>query len=289
MAPLTLPKFAFFGTPGVAYNTLELLAACGTVPALVVTNPPAPKGRGLALVSSEVSSWAYAHSLPTLTPNSFNNEINEKIRSYGCDFAIVVAYGKIFPIELISLFPKGVINVHYSLLPKYRGASPVETALKNGDAFTGVSIQRMVRALDAGDVLISRKVSINPLETVRELRPRLIAVGVDLLSEILPDFVTGKCIGTPQEESEVTFAPKIKKDNGCLSLTGNSTINWNTYRAYIEGPGTFFFATRGEKRIRVKIIAATYTNKIFVPTRVVPEGKSEQSYNELTQAQWVIC
>lgn len=289
MTPHTLPKFAFFGTPGVARDTLELLAACGTVPTLIVTNPPAPKGRGLALVPSEVFSWASAHSLPTLTPNRLDGDANEKIKSYGCDFAIVVAYGKIFPIELISLFPKGVINVHYSLLPKYRGASPVETALKNSDTFTGVSIQRMAQALDAGDVLISRKVSINPLETARELRPRLIAIGTNLLSEILPDFVAGKCIGIPQEESEATLAPKIKKDSGCLALIGNATINWNTYRAYIEGPGTFFFATRGEKRIRIKIIAATYTNGIFVPTRVVPEGKSEQSYNELVRAQWVVC
>lgn len=283
----TLSNFVFFGTPTTASTTLELLYARGIVPSLIVTNPDAHKGRGLTPTVCESGAWAHEHSLPTLTPQTLDADAIEKIKSYNCDFAVVVAYGKIFPPELISLFPRGVVNVHYSLLPKYRGASPAQAALLHGDTITGVSVQKMIVALDAGDVLAVRSVEIDPLETMHELRPRLIAEGAEVLIETLPCIASGSCVGTAQKEENATYAPKIKKQDGQLTLTDNALTNWNTYRAYVESPGTFFFATRGEKRIRVKIVAATYGDGIFLPTRVVPEGKKEQSYDELIRAQWV--
>ncbi len=281
------PKFVFFGTPATASKTLELLRERGITPTLIVTNPDAPKGRGLSTAVCSAGVWARTNSIHTLTPQKLDADAIAEIKSYNCDFAVVVAYGKIFPAELISLFPHGVVNIHYSLLPNYRGASPVETALLHGDTSTGVSIQKMVSALDAGDVLATRTVAIDPLETMHELRPRLIAAGVEVLIEVLPCIALGNCVGTAQKEDNATYAPKIKKQDGQLTLTDDAHTNWNTYRAYVESPGTFFFATRGEKCIRVKIVTATFNDGAFLPTRVIPEGKKEQSYDELVRAQWV--
>ena len=175
-------KFVFFGTPRVASETLILLIEHGFVPALVVTSPDAPKGRGLALTPSPMKTLAIEQGISVLTPSTLDADALEEIRAYACDYALVVAYGKIFPESLIAEFPKGVLNVHYSLLPKYRGATPLETALLVGESETGVTIQKMVKELDAGDILAQESTLIGEHETAYKLRPRLIKLGAELLA-----------------------------------------------------------------------------------------------------------
>src|SRR5690349_18234144 len=137
-------KFAYFGTPKVASDTLEMLIESGFVPSLVVTSPDAPRGRGLALAPTPTKEAALTRGIPVLAPEKLDENALDAIRSFGCEYAIVVAYGKIFPEELIRIFPLGVLNVHYSLLPKYRGATPLEAALLAGESETGVTVQKMV-------------------------------------------------------------------------------------------------------------------------------------------------
>ena len=280
MTPST-PKFIFFGTPYVGRDTLAHLVENGYVPSLVVTSPDAPSGRGHALTACETKEWALSHNLPVITPQKITKEVVEELDAYGTEYALVVAYGKILPQSLIDIFPKGVLNVHYSLLPKYRGASPVEAALLNGDTLTGVSIQKMVKALDAGDVLEEEEVSILPNETTRELRPRLVQIGAELLVTTLPLFLSGEALYTPQDEAQITLTHKITKEEGELNLFEDARLNWNKYRAYAESPGTYFFMERGGKRIRVKIKTAQFDGKTFTPLRVVPEGKQEMDYEAL--------
>lgn len=270
--------FAYFGTPYVARDTLRILVDRGFVPAVVITSPDAPKGRGMQRMPCETKEWALTQALPVLTPEKITPEVIEEIKGYGCEYAIVVAYGKILPQALIDAFPKGVLNIHYSLLPSYRGASPVEAALLHGDTVTGVSIQQMVYKLDAGDVLASKEVVIDPNETTRELRPRLVTEGAELLAALLPAFEAGAVTPVPQDESRATHTRKIEKSAGELDLAGDPVRNWNTYRAYAESPGTYFFTERNGKRVRVKIVTASYTDGVFVPDRVIPEGKKETSY-----------
>lgn len=279
-----MSTFAYFGTPYVASDTLSILVEHGFVPQVVVTSPDAPKGRGMTLTPSPTKEWALEQDLPVLTPEKIDAETIEAIRGYDCEYAIVVAYGKILPQALIDIFPKGVLNVHYSLLPKYRGASPVEAALLNGDEVTGVSIQRMVYKLDAGDVIASKEVAIEPNETTRELRPRLVTIGAELLADVLPSYLSGELTGTPQNEDEVTFSKKIDKSQGELSLAGDALTNWNTCRAYAESPGTYFFLERNGTPMRVKIITATFDGTNFTPDRIVPEGKREMSYSDFLRA-----
>ncbi len=275
MSPAPEP-FAYFGTPRVAQGTLAILIERGFAPALVVTNPDAPKGRGLALAPSPVKTLALATNIPVETPERLDDAAEAAIRAYGCAYAVVVAYGKIFPESLITSFPLGVLNIHYSLLPKYRGASPVEAALLAGDATTGVAIQTMARELDAGDIVAMQEVAIGPEETTRELRPRLIELGANLLADILPAFLAGRMTPTPQEHARATRAPKIRKEDGLLALDAPAGENWRKYRAYAESPGTYFF-TNG---IRVKIVKASFKNGAFTIERVIPEGKREMSYED---------
>ncbi|MDE2079019.1 MAG: methionyl-tRNA formyltransferase [Patescibacteria group bacterium] len=278
------PKLAFFGTPYVARDTFDILFAKGFVPAVVVTSPDAKKGRGLALQPSEAKSWALAHGIPVLTPEKLDDAVLGEISSFGCDVAIVVAYGKIFPEQFLDAFPRGVLNIHYSLLPKYRGASPVESALLAGDAVTGVSIQKMARELDAGDIVAQTEVPILPEETTQELRPRLITIGAELLAGTLPAFLDGRTVTRPQDASQATFTKKIAKADGLLDLANDPHENWNKYRAYAESPGTYFFLERDGKSVRVKIAAAKYGNGVFTPTRVIPEGKREMNYEDFARS-----
>lgn len=277
-------KFAYFGTPYVARDTLELLIARGFVPTVVITSPDAPKGRGLALASSETKALADERNIEALTPERIDDATIEAIRAYGCDYAIVVAYGKILPQKLIDIFPLGLLNIHYSLLPKYRGASPVEAALLHGDTVTGVTIQKMAYELDAGDILATRELAISPNETVKELKPRLIAAGAELLAEILPAFESGSATFTPQNHAEAARCGKMEKEDGRLSLSDDGKKNWNTYRAYAEWPGTFFFANKNGKDIRVKIVKASLSPKgEFIPERVIPEGKKEMNWADFNR------
>ncbi len=273
--------FLFFGTPYVARDTLARLVETGYRPLAVITAPDAPRGRGQMMTPCETKAWALEHGLTVLTPEKLDANTIKELQSYNADYALVVAYGKIMPRALIESFPLGAVNVHYSLLPKYRGASPVEAALLHNDAITGVAIQQMVYELDAGDVLASREVTIEPTETTRELRPRLIEVGADLLIETLPAFEAGTLTPVPQDHALATRCGKIQKEEGLLDLAGDACENWNKYRAYAESPGTYFFMEKDGKQLRVKIKTAERRDGRFIPLRVVPEGKNETDYASL--------
>jgi len=276
-------SFIYFGTPYVASDTLSVLIERGFVPLAVVTSPDARQGRGLSYAPSSTKVVAEENKIPVLTPERLDSEVLEQIRSYGASYAIVVAYGKILPRAIIESFPLGVLNIHYSLLPKYRGASPVESALLNNETVTGVSIQKMVYELDAGDLIAMKEVAIEPTETTRELRPRLVQIGAELLADTLPAFLEGTLPATPQDAGEATTCGRIEKSEGELSLQDDPQKNWNKYRAYAESPGTYFFMEKNGKKLRVKIKTATFTNGMFTPERIVPEGKKETGYKEFSE------
>ncbi|HUX81172.1 MAG TPA: methionyl-tRNA formyltransferase [Candidatus Paceibacterota bacterium] len=270
----TSPNFIYFGTPSVARDTLAILLAHGFTPSLVVTSPDAPRDRGFTLTPSPTKILALEHHIPVLTPATLDEKTIATIQTYQGDYALVVAYGKIFPETLISAFPQGVLNVHYSLLPKYRGATPLETALLSGEDTTGVTIQKMVKELDAGDIIAQETVAIAPEETARELRPRLIDQGARLLVATLPAYLEGSCTGVPQDPSRVSRSHKLKKEDGLLSLEDPGQENWNKYRAFADTIGTYFF----KEGKRMKITLASFKNNLFTVERVIPEGKKEKAY-----------
>lgn len=267
-------NFIFFGTPDVASKTLEILKENGYLPSLIITATDKPQGRKMILTPPPVKIWAEENKIPYLQPKKIDEDFLNKLKEKNSDLFVVVAYGKILPENLIKMPKLGTINIHYSLLPKYRGASPVEATLLAGDEETGVSIQQMEFALDSGPILALEKIKIDINDTKNILRDKLINIGGNLLCKILPDIINKKIKGQVQNENEATFCKKIKKEHGEINPEGNAKENWNKYRAYFGWPGIFFF----KDGKRIKITKAKYENNLFIIEKVIPEGKKETNY-----------
>jgi methionyl-tRNA formyltransferase len=273
-------KFVFFGTPAVASQTLDILAQNGYTPSLIITSPDKPAGRGLHLTPSPVSIWAEKNNIPCLKPEKITPEFINNLQPTTYNLFIVVAYGKILPQALIDLPELGTINIHYSLLPKYRGASPLESALLNGDEVTGVSIQQMAFKLDSGPILVDKEIQIDINETKKDLRTKLIELGGNLLCETIPKILDKSISPKIQDESKATHCGKIDKEDGEINPSGDPRVNWNKYRAYSGWPGTYFFTNKNSKQIRIKIKQAIFENDQFIIKKVTPEGKKEIDYKE---------
>jgi len=269
-------KFAFWGTPEVASETLEILKQAGYLPSLIVTAPDRPQGRKMIVTPPPVKVWAEQNSIPYIQPEKVSQkEIQDVLRTLDPHFFLVVAYGKILPEEILNLPRLGSLNIHYSLLPKYRGASPVESAILNGDTETGVTIQKMEFKMDSGPIVAQEKVAILPDEKAPDLRERLIRIGGDLLVKILPDFAAEKIIPNAQNESEATFCYKIKKEDGLVDLATESPSElYNKFRAYFHWPRIFFF----KDGKRIIITDAKLKNGELKILKVIPEGGKEQAY-----------
>lgn len=263
-------KIAFFGTPDVSAKILSDLVNSGFQVSLVITQQDRPVGRKQIITPPEVKITAMELGITVLQPEKLDESFIENIKDF--DLGIVVAYGKIIPEKVINTFKKGMINVHYSLLPKWRGASPVENAILNGDKETGVSIQKLVYELDAGPIISEKKISLDNEITGLELRDELTRVGSDLLIEILPGYLEDKINLKEQNHEEATFCKKIKKEHGEIDLTANQEAIWRKYRAYYGWPGVFFFNKNGK---RIKVTEATFIDGKFVVNKAIPEGKKE--------------
>ena len=264
-------NFAFFGTPDVASKTLDILKENGYLPSIIITSPDKPQGRKMVLTPPPVKTWAIENNIPYLQPEKINEEFTLKLSTFNFQLSVVVAYGKILPEVLINTPKLGTINIHYSLLPKYRGASPVEACLLNGDTETGVSIQQMAYKLDSGNIIAEEKLNIGINDTKVELLEKLIKMGGHLLCKIIPHIINQNLNPNIQDESQSTFCGKIKKEDGEIDPNGNPILNWNKYRAFFGWPGVFFF----KNGKRIKITKAKYENDSFIIERVIPEGKKE--------------
>jgi methionyl-tRNA formyltransferase len=278
-------NFVFLGTPDVASKTLDILKSNGYLPSLIITSPDKPQGRKMTITPTPVKLWAIENKIPYLEPEKINDEFINKLSEQKAlpmaslqeglwQLFIVVAYGKILPENFIKIPELGTINIHYSLLPKYRGASPVESSLLCGEIETGVSIQQMEFKLDSGPILAEERINIDINDTKDTLKNKLIKIGGDLLCKILPNIIDKTIEGIRQNENEATFCKKIKKEYGEIDPNANATENWNKYRAYFGWPGVFFF----KDGKRIKITKAKYENNSFTIERVIPEGKKEIDY-----------
>ncbi len=278
-------NFIFWGTPDVASETLEILKTGGYTPSLIITSVDKPQGRKMVVTPSPVKLWAIENNIPYLQPEKLDNEfigkLKKEINSKDITLSIVVAYGKILKEELINLPKLGTLNIHYSLLPKYRGASPLQSALLNGDTRTGITIQQMDFKLDSGPIIAQKEVSIDQNEEKDELERKLIELGAETLASILPNIFNKNINKTKQNEGGATYCTKIKKEDGLINLGSDGLANFNKYRAFSGWPGTYFFIkNKSNKKIRVKINKAKYENNSFTIERVTPEGKKEISFTD---------
>ena len=220
-------KTVFMGTPEFAVKSLDRLYNDGHNIAGVITQPDKPRNRGMKLSFSPVKELATKYELPVYQPTSLkNNEFIELINSFQCDLLVVVAYGRILPKEILNIPTYGTINIHGSLLPKYRGAAPVQWAIINGETKTGVTSQFVVEEVDAGDIIFSKETEIGSDETAGELFDRLSILGAELLSDTVRALESGPVVRIPQDNANVTYAPLITKDM--------LPIDWNKPAAEIK-------------------------------------------------------
>ncbi|PYQ36731.1 MAG: methionyl-tRNA formyltransferase [Acidobacteria bacterium] len=229
----------FCGTPLFAVPTLENLAQSGHRVHLVVTQPDRPKGRGLELVASPVKQSALKLNLPITQPEKIktNEEFRAQLTETKPDAIIVVGYGRIIPQWMLELPPLGNINLHASLLPKYRGAAPIQWAIANGDSVTGNTTMRIDAGLDTGDILLQQELPIAPDDTSETLAPKLATAGADLMIATLRALQAGTIHPRKQDAAQASLAPILRKEDGKLDFSRTATEIYNRLRAFQPWPG----------------------------------------------------
>jgi len=270
-------KIGFFGTPDYAVTTLNTLKSSGFDIVFVVTMPDRPKGRKMVMTPPEAKVWAIENNVPVFQPEKLRDDaFIEALKKYDCDVFVVIAYGKIIPDSILNIPKFKSLNIHGSLLPKYRGSCPIETAILNDDRDTGVCIIQMDSEMDHGPIVASRKVVVeNWPPTAQVLGNEIVKTGADLLVEILPDWVTCKVTPVEQDHSLATFTKKIEKEDGLIDLDGDPYKNYLKIQAYNEWPSAFFF----KDGKRIKITKASYNDGKLTIEKVIPEGKSEMDFS----------
>jgi len=232
-------KLVFCGTPQFAVPSLEHLVAAAFEVQLVVTQPDRPQGRGMEITAPPVKQAAQKLGLPVLQPDKIkaNQDFQNQLRSLQPEAIIVVGYGRIIPPWMLELPPRGNINVHASLLPKYRGAAPIQWAIASGEKVTGVTTMLLNEGLDTGDILLQKELPILPQDNALTLAPRLAELGAGLLVETLRGLEQGSIHPVPQEHSLATLAPILKKEDGQIDFSRTATEIHNRLRGFQPWPG----------------------------------------------------
>lgn len=260
-------KLVFCGTPQFAVPSLQKLAESGFDVRLVVTQPDRPQGRGLKLTASPVKQTALKFGLPVVQPDKIkrNEEFQKQLSEIAPEAIIVVGYGRIIPPWMLQLPPLGNINVHGSLLPKYRGAAPIQWAIASGETVTGITTMRLDEGLDTGNILLQHEMPIAADDTAVTIAPRLAAMGADLLVQTLRGLQQGSVSPVPQDHSRASLAPILKREDGLVDFNRTAAEIYNRLRGFQPWPGAYTLF-RGKN---LKIIAA----QPFQNASAIPGGK----------------
>lgn len=266
-------RVLFMGTPDFAVPSLEALLEAGHDIAGVFTQPDKPKNRGMKQAPPPVKVTAQEHGLPVWQPEKLRDGTAMSIiRELEPELIVVAAYGRILPREILDYPSFGCINVHSSLLPRYRGAAPIHWAILNGDPVTGVTIMHMAEALDAGDIISQVKTPIAPDETAQELHDRLAVMGAVLLRETVEAIATGSAVRKPQEADQVTFAPMLSRELSPLDFEKPALVLHNQVRGLNPWPGAT--AELGGARCKIWKTAVLTEETDQVPGTVLEAGKA---------------
>lgn len=235
-------RIVFMGTPDFAVPSLEALLKSDDEVVGIVTQPDRPKGRGQTLSPSPVKLIAQRENIPLLQPTKMKDpDFLAALAGWKPDLIAVAAFGRILPPAILSLPPKGCINVHGSLLPKYRGAGPIQWAIINGEKETGITTMLMDEGMDTGAMLLQEKIAITPDDTAGSLSPRLAELGGRLLVETLTRLKAGTVVPRPQDHPQATMAPLLKKEDGVIDWTLPATAIANRIRGLTPWPGAYTF------------------------------------------------
>ena len=265
-------RLAFLGTPDFALAALRRIVAAGHEVACVYSQPPAPRGRGQALRPSPVHAFALEHGLSVRTPASMRDPAEiEAFRTLELDAACVVAFGQILPAAVLEAPRLGSFNLHGSLLPRWRGAAPIQRAIMAGDPVTGVEVMRMTEGLDEGPVLASETVRIGPLDTAGTLHDRMAAAGAELMARTLADIEAGTAVETPQPESGVTYAKKIRPKEARIVWSKPAAEIDRKIRGLSPFPGAWFNLPTDKGPVRVKALLSAFEDRDGPPGQVLDD------------------
>lgn len=273
--------FVYFGSSQFSVFILDELEKLGFLPTLIVSTPDKPQGRKLVMTPTPVTLWARTRKIPTFTPESLNSAAINHIKDIGADIFIVASYGKILPKELINLPKYKTINVHPSLLPKYRGPSPLQSMILADDKETGTSIMVIDEKMDHGPLLGQATLTIYDWPPLLELKRQMAILSVQVLAEVLPQWIAGTLTPKEQDHSKATYTKKITKEDGRIDLKEDPYYNFRKIQAYSGWPSAFFFTERHNKKIRVKITSARFEKDKLIIDKVIPEGKGEIPFRDL--------
>lgn len=277
-------NIVFFGTPQLAVTVLDELYNNNIVPCLVVTTEDKPTGRKLVITPPPVKVWADQHGIAVMQPKTLKNtEIAEQIRSFlinGADLFVVVAYGKIIPQNILDIPTHGSLNLHFSLLPKLRGASPMMTSILTEDK-TGVTIMLLDALMDHGPVVKQEVVEVPEWPAYSDdLEKILSKKGGELLADTIPKWIMGQIQPVDQDHSQATVCKKITKEDGLINLDDNAELNLKKIRAFNIWPKAYTFFKHKDKEIRIAITRAHIENEELIIEKIIPEGRKEMSWQD---------
>ena len=262
-------KIIFAGTPEVAVPTLEALINSDFEVVAVLTRPDAPQGRKRILTPSPVAQAARAQGIPVIYANRIDDEVQKSLDEYDADLGVVVAYGALLPQRTLDSITNGWINLHFSSLPHWRGAAPVQWQVISGASQAGSSVFLLVKELDAGDVFDTREWPIHPDETAGELLTRLSVLGAQQVLDVVDSLDSGNAQRMPQQ-GESTYARKLSLEDGHLHLTSDSVVVYNQFRGVTPEPGAFVMM--GDERLKI-IDARLGTDSAIIPSTISSVSK----------------
>lgn len=274
-------KIAFLGTSDFSVVVLDELKKDEIMPSLIITTPDKPKGRKLQMTPPEVKIWADKNKIETIQLEKLNEKIKERLDSENFDLFVVASYGKIISKSIFSLPRYGTLNIHPSLLPKLRGASPIKTAILEDEKNTGVTIMLIDEEMDHGHIIAQKKVSITnwPPKSL-ELEKTLAKEGANLLVDVIPYWLDGKINAQEQNHKLATYSKKIKKEDALINFKDDSYLNYRKIQAFDDNPRAYFFVKKNNKDMRVIITDAKFEDGELKILRVIPEGKKEMFYEK---------
>jgi len=279
------PRIAFFGSSRFSIFCLEELKSKGILPIIIITTPDMPVGRKLQLTPTPVKIWADNNKIDCLCPSKLDSNFCQEIKKYNSDIFLVASYGKIIPRDILDLPIYKTLNIHPSLLPKYRGPSPIQEQILNDEASVGITLMQMDEQVDHGAIIIQKEIITHvwPLP-FSELEEITSIAGTKLFIEILDDWINGKIIPTEQNHEVATYTKKVVKEDGLIDINNtNQYENFLKFLAYQIWPQVYFFVRTqptDTKEIRVIIKEAEFKDNILQIKRVVPEGKKEMDYQD---------
>jgi methionyl-tRNA formyltransferase len=265
-------RLVFLGTPDFSVAVLAALVEAGHEILCAYSQPPAPRGRGQTLKPSPVHAFAEAHGIAVRTPASMRDPAEiAAFEALGADAAVVVAFGQILPKAVLEAPRLGSFNLHASLLPRWRGAAPIQRAIMAGDEQTGVEVMRMTEGLDEGPVLATATVRIGPLDTAGSVHDRLAAAAADLIVRTLPDIEAGRAVETPQAEEGVTYAKKIRAKEARVDWTKPGREVDRKIRGLSPFPGAWFLLPTDKGEVRVKALLSAFEDVDGAPGEVLDD------------------